>query len=104
MEPYVYFFVFGGVIISKEAVRAPAGELIMYSAFSMLLSIVFRKMIENQSARLSVNDWLLAYIERNCGSRLLINEIAAKCGYTAEHFSRIFKAYTGKTPISYITD
>ena len=88
----------------EQAARAPAGELIIYSALSMLLSVVFRKMTENQSTRLSLNDQLLAYIERNCGSRLLINEIAAKCGYTVEHFSRIFKEYTGKTPISYITD
>ena len=88
----------------EQTARAPAGELIIYSALSMLLSIVFRKMTENQSARLSINDRLLAYIERNCGERLLINEIAAKCGYTVEHFSRIFKAYAGKTPVSYIKD
>ena len=86
----------------EQAARAPAGELIIYSALSMLLSTVFRKMTENQSARLAINDRLLDYIERNCGDRLRVSEIAAKCGYTAEHFSRIFKAYVGKTPVSYI--
>lgn len=88
----------------EQRSSAPAGELIIYSALSMLLSVVFRKMTENQSARASINDQLLAYIERNCGDRLLINEIAAKCGYTVEHFSRIFKAYTGKPPVAYIKD
>lgn len=88
----------------EQKLRAPASHLIMYSALSMLLSIVFRKMTENQNARLSVNDHLLSYIERNCCNKLLIHEMAAKCGYTMEHFSRIFKRYTGKTPVSYITD
>ena len=88
----------------EQRLSAPAGELIIYSALSMLLSVMFRKMTENQSARASINDQLLAYIERNCGDRLLINEIAAKCGYTVEHFSRIFKAYTGKPPVAYIKD
>ena len=88
----------------EQTTHAPAGELIIYSALSMLLSLVFRKMTENQRTKVSINDQLLAYLERNCGDRLLIKDIAAKCGYTTEHFSRIFKAYTGKTPVSYIKD
>jgi transcriptional regulator GlxA family with amidase domain len=43
-------------------------------------------------------------MERNCGERLLINEIASKCGYSVEHFSRIFKKYTGKSPMAYISE
>ena len=84
--------------------NAPAKELILYSALSMLLSLVFRKMAENQNVKISLNDYLLAYIEKNCGNKLLIKDIAAKCGYTVEHFSRIFKEYTGKTPVSYVLD
>ena len=88
----------------EQIKSAPASGLILHSAVSMLFSVVFRKMAEDQSIRLSVNEHLLAYVERNCCNRLLINEIAAKCGYTSEHFSRIFKKYTGKTPVAYITE
>lgn len=84
--------------------RALACELILHSALSMLLSLVFRKMTENPSVRLALNDSLLDYVDRNCGNRLIIKELAAKCGYSAEHFSRIFKRYTGKSPASYVAD
>lgn len=83
---------------------APAGKLIIYSALSMLLSLVFRKMTENQSERLTLNDQLLSYMERNCANHLLIREMADMCGYTAEHFSRIFKAYAGLSPITYLNE
>ena len=86
----------------EQKTAAPAGNLIMRSALSMLLSLVFRKMTERESSRLSLNDQLLSYIERNCSSRLLICEMAAKCGYTTEHFSRIFKAFFGQSPVSYL--
>ena len=88
--------------LEEQQKNAPAGNLIIYSALSMLLSLFFRKMTQKQSARLSLNEQLLAYIERNCASRLLIKEIAAKCGYTPEHFSRLFKEYIGCSPIAYV--
>lgn len=88
----------------EQEKNAPAGELILHSALSMLLSMVFRRMTENQSARLAMNDQLLAYMERNCANGVLIYEMAAKCGYTTEHFSRIFKEYTGRSPMSYLTE
>lgn len=76
--------------LEEQHKPVPAGNLILHSALTMLLSLVFRKMTENQNLRLTVNDHLLAYIERSCENRLLIREIASKCGYTVEHFSRIF--------------
>lgn len=84
--------------------KAPAGNLIMYSSLSILLSMVFRKMAEHQGSRLSVDDRLLAYMERNCAGILSVNEIALKCGYTPEHFSRLFKAFAGKTPTDFLTE
>ncbi|MBE6668454.1 MAG: helix-turn-helix domain-containing protein [Ruminococcaceae bacterium] len=84
--------------------EVPASGMILHSAVSMILSLVFRKMTEDPTSKLTVNEYLLDYVERNCSNRLLIHEIAAKCGYTAEHFSRIFKKYTGKAPVSYIME
>ena len=93
-----------GCIEDEQRSAAPAGEMIMRSSLSTILSLVFRKMSENKNVKLSVNNGLLEYMKRNCGSRILINQMAAKCGYSVEHFSRIFKRYTGKTPVSYLTD
>lgn len=82
----------------------PAGNTIIHSSLSILLSMVFRKMTENQTGRITLDGQLLHYIERNCSSKLPIQSIAAKCGYTTEHFSRIFKKYTGQTPMAYLLD
>ena len=88
----------------EQSNNAPARNLIMYSSLSMILSLVFRKMTEKQSVRVSLNEHLLTYMERNCANRLSINEIAASCGYTTEHFSRIFKEYAGRSPMLYINE
>lgn len=82
--------------------KASAGPLVIRSALSMLLCMMFRKMTEHPHARPGINDQLLMYIDRNCHLNLSIHEIAAQCGYGAEHFSRLFRQYTGKTPMLFI--
>lgn len=82
--------------------KRPAKNLMIYSALWMILGMVFRKLAEDQSTRLSVNDRLLGYIDKNCHAKLSVGELARMCGYTPEHFSRIFKDYTGSSPIEYI--
>lgn len=86
----------------EQSTPLPAGALILHSMLSMLLSLIFRKMAENQNFRFSINDDLLWFMERNCCNRISIQEIADKCGYSAEHFSRIFKKYTGVSPAEYV--
>ena len=87
-----------------EEQRTPsaAGNLVMYSALSMLLCLVFRKMTKNAAPRLSLDERLLTYMEENSSCKLPISEIAARCGYTKEHFSRVFKSYTGLLPSDFI--
>ena len=82
----------------------PASNTVVYSALSIILTLVFRKMSENTGHRLSVNEHLLGYIERNCHESISVKEIADMCGYTPEHFSRMFRAYTKKTPKEYILE
>ena len=89
---------------AEQIKSAPAGSMIIHSALLLILSILFRKMTESQDSKLSMNKHLLGYIDRNCCNRLLIHELAEKCGYTPEHFSRIFKKHVGKTPESYIME
>lgn len=50
--------------------------------------------------RLSGN---LQYITEHISEPLTVAELATKCGYTVEHYSRLFKRYFGMTPIRYIT-
>ena len=88
----------------EQMMSAPAGSMILHSALLLILSMLFRKMTESQDTKLSLNKHLLEYIERNCCNRLLIHELSQKCGYTSEHFSRVFKKNIGMTPSSYVME
>ena len=44
---------------------APGGSLVMHSALSMLLTMMFRKMAQNQNIKLSVNEYILDYFKKN---------------------------------------
>ena len=45
----------------------------------------------------------IAYMERNYGSAIRLEELAGQAGMTPNHFCRCFKAATGLTPFSYLT-
>ena len=76
----------------EQEANAPAGELIRHCALTMLLSLVFRKMSERPSGRMTVGEVLLSYIRRNAHRGLSVSEIARLCGYSPEHFSRVFRS------------
>ena len=88
----------------EQRTRAPSAEMILHSAISMILTVIFRKMTEDLNAKPHMDEYLLSYIERNCCNRLLIRELAERFGYTPEHFSRIFKKYAGRSPVSYVME
>ena len=71
-----------------------------YMSFNTLFYIKIYT-IENQRFRFTINDELLRFMERNCCNHLSIQEIATKCGYSAEHFSRMFKKVEGTSPGEY---
>lgn len=82
--------------------RSIGGELVLRSTLNLLLGMVFRKMAETRTRQLAVNELLLEYIEQNCAENLRLDALAARCHYTPEHFSRVFKRYTGMSPKAYI--
>ena len=74
------------------------------SALNMLLNLIFRNMAENPEPRLQIDGELLSYIRENCREKLTAEDIAKRCFYSAEHFSRSFKKYAGKTFTEYLTE
>lgn len=93
-----------GITEKEQKNTGSASRTMIYSALSMILTLVFRKMSKAQSERLEIDEHLLDYIKRNCQTRLSVGEMADMCGYTAEHFSRIFRSFAGKSPKEYILD
>jgi transcriptional regulator GlxA family with amidase domain len=54
--------------------------------------------------RLSVDTELLEYIKSGCSERLMLSSLAERCGYTAEHFSRKFRALAGMNFTDYLSE
>ena len=53
----------------------------------------------------SANDFLadaLAYIDRNLFEPVTLADLAAAAGYSLYHFSRLFAAHFGETPMDYV--
>ena len=82
--------------------RAAGSELVRHAALRLLLGIVFRKMAEDEPRQISVNAAMLRYVEQNCAEPLRLDDLAARCHYTPEHFSRMFKRYAGMTFKDYL--
>ena len=80
-------------LLSSESMRR--------SALNMLLTLIFRNM--RAQRRIEINSELLDYIKDNCADKITATALADRCGYTVEHFSRRFKAYTKMTFTEYIS-
>ena len=47
---------------------------------------------------------VVSMVAENIQKPFLLDEVAAKCGYSKNHVINVFKRETGKTPYAYITD
>lgn len=88
----------------EQRTRGSGSGLAIRAALDLLLITLFRKMALPMNEPLAVNDALLSYIRENCGERISLERLAARCYYTPAHFSRLFKEYTGMTPTEYISE
>lgn len=72
-----------------------------------ILYILVSRFLEKASPRsLTEDDRVknaLSYIRKNIGSKILVEDLAAKSSLSLEHFIRVFKKETGDTPNSYVT-
>lgn len=62
---------------------------------SLLLALI------RQSAQPSAKEDLTELVDEDCGS---LDELVARSGYSKYHFSRLFKAQTGRSPWRYVMD
>lgn len=88
------------VTLEEQSLEHNSTVQMKRSALYMLLTMIFRKMSE--SARFSVDNELLRYIDTHYPEKLTAETLANQCGYTKEHFSRKFKQYTGMNFCAYL--
>ena len=88
--------------INEQRRELGSSERMRRSALNMLLTLIFRNM--RASRRFEINSELLEYIKENCREKITAASIADRCGYTAEHFSRRFKGYTGVNFTDYLSE
>ena len=74
------------------------------SALSLLLNLVFKNMNKASERKVAIDEELIEYVRDHCHEHLTVFEMAKKCFYSEEHFSRSFKKYTGKNFTEYIND
>ena len=72
------------------------------SALSMLLTLLFRYMSADEGLKLDGE--LLDYIKEHCDENLTASDLAQRCFYSLEHFSRKFKRLAGKSFTRYLTE
>ena len=89
-------------IMEKEGAEG-GSEFVLRSALNVFLAIVFRKMSFSLSERLAINPELLVYIKNNCGEKLTLRDIAARCSYNPSYFSRAFKKFAGMSFMDFLT-
>lgn len=72
-----------------------------------ILFILVSRFLEKASPRTLTEDDrvknALAYVRKSIGSKILVEDLAAKSSLSLEHFIRVFKKETGSTPNIYIT-
>lgn len=93
-------------------------ELYSYASFgyeikikSILLDIfhiifengLFEVKYENENPKDSNNlENVISYIHTNYRENITVSGLAKECGYSVSHFTRFFKAITGKSPVEYV--
>lgn len=46
---------------------------------------------------------LLEYVRKNLGGKILVDDLAGLLAMSPSHFSRVFKAYTSRSPMEFVT-
>ena len=90
-------------LMEDEESHNNGSDFVLRSALNVFLAIVFRKMSFSLSEQLEMNSELLVYIRDNCGEKLPLKNIAAKCSYNPSYFSRAFKKFAGMSYLDFLS-
>ena len=72
------------------------------AVFLEILSVLKKK--NDSTERNAVVLEVVSMVSEDIQKPFLLDEVAAKCGYSKNHVINVFKRETGKTPYAYITD
>ena len=75
---------------------------VSYSALSIILITIFRKMSISYSSTQNDMKDVLEYINQRYTESITETGLATMCHYNPSYFSRLFKAYTGMTFTDYL--
>lgn len=90
-------------LMEDEESQNNGSDFVLRSALNIFLAIVFRKMSFSLNEQLEINSELLVYIRDNCGEKLSLKTIAAKCSYNPSYFSRAFKKFAGLSFLDFLS-
>ncbi|MBQ8836330.1 MAG: helix-turn-helix transcriptional regulator [Clostridia bacterium] len=86
-----------------DALRMACSSPVEIAAvFLEILSVLKKK--NDRTERNAVVLEVVSMVAENIQKPFLLDEVAAKCGYSKNHVINVFKRETGKTPYAYITD
>ncbi|WP_299508452.1 AraC family transcriptional regulator [uncultured Roseobacter sp.] len=98
--------------LAEAARRHSDNNLHQLQSYARSFAVLGLVELQALSARISeepeLPKWQLkaidAYVERNLDRPIKINDLAELCDYSTAHFSRLFKARTGRTPHKYVLE
>ncbi len=82
--------------------RIKSHMIVFFSVlYESLTPVFFRSSKQSDSTHLI--KYSLDYLRLNYSKRITVNDMSIYCHLSIQHFSRLFKAYTGKTFVEYLT-
>lgn len=88
-------------ILREAGAQKPHFRLMLESKINELAVRLSRKDGEGSKRRRDLL-YIINYIEENSGQKINFRELAGLCGYSCDHFRRIFRKETGFSPQEYL--
>lgn len=82
-------------------VRLGSEDLLLKSYILKLFALLSSPMVSGSTHCDAVNGFI-DYVMANYNQKISVSEFARDCGYTINHYRKIFKAETGETPLDYL--
>ncbi len=87
------------VFHKKEGNHAAILDTLAQSVCNFILGRAKSEKEKNSDVELFINDLIINYTDSN----FTVGEAMSRTNYNKDHFRRIFKEYTGTTPVEYLT-